>query len=226
MRKVIAASAALFALAANNDPIGHAAAQAQRPLCPRLLPSEIIKFEGLYPAIEDRLPPSKFKPGEIVEIDPRQLPTAEAQEYISSLKALGARVSIYLVGGHCDIGADCDALKGVQLGPTGSWHWDKEEKRILDITHPDVLARLAKGIEEGWTLGANYIRIDNLHHPAGSTHPRTPTQMKKIIDLAQDIEDRLRGSGAIESDRVTGLVAHNNLVTWQQLIEQGQLRRP
>jgi hypothetical protein len=225
VRNIIAAAAASIALAVAGV-IADAAAEAQRPLCPRLLPSDAIKFEGLYPAIEDRLPLSKFEAGQVVEIDPRQLPAAEAREYIRSLQALGARVSIYLVGGHCDIGPDCDSLKGVELGSTGSWHWDKEERRILDITHPAVLDRLAKGIRDGWELGANYIRIDNLHHPAGSINPRTPAQMKTIIDRAQDIEDELRKSAVIERERVTGLVAHNNLVSWQQLIEDGQLRRP
>jgi hypothetical protein len=201
--------------------------QPQRNLCARLLPSETIAFSGLYPAIEGRLPLSSFAPGQIVEIDPRKTPDEEVKAYITGLQGIGARVSIYLVGGHCDIGDDCDSLPStVQLGPTGSWNWDKTERRILSITHPAVLDRLAKEIENGWRLGANYIRIDNLHHPTGSTHPRTPAQMKTIIDLGHDIEDRLRADGTIAPDRVTGMVAHNNLVAWMQLIEQGRLRRP
>ena len=106
-------------------------------------------------------------------------------------------MSVYLVGGHCDLGADCASLpKSVRLGTTGSWNWDKEERRILDITDFAVLDRLARGIENGWRMGANYIRIDNLHHPSGSSEPRTPAQMKTIIDLAFDIEDRLRANGS------------------------------
>ncbi len=199
----------------------------QTEMCARLLPSETIKFSGLYPAIESRLALSSFEPGQVVEIDPRTMSESEARDYIGGLKALGARVSIYLVGGHCDIGDDCDSLpSSVQLGSTGSWNWNQSERRILTITHAAVLARLAKGIENGWRLGANYIRIDNLHHPAGSTHPRTRMQMQAIIDLGENIEDRLRADGTIEPERVTGLVAHNNLVTWEQLIEQGKLRRP
>ncbi len=237
MRKRISAVAALATLVAVFSLIGHAIVNAgevkktrlrpQPTLCPRDLPNETIRFSGLYPAIEGKLPISNFQPGQIVEIDPRTMSEAEAREYVSKLKALGARVSIYLVGGHCDLGADCDGLpKSVRLGSTGSWNWDESERRILDITHPAVLARLAKGIEDGWRLGANYIRIDNLHHPAGSTDPRTPAQMKTIIDLGHDIEDRLRADGTIEPERVTGLVAHNNLVAWQRLIEQGSMRRP
>src|SRR5216684_7324206 len=237
VRKRISAVAALATLVAVFSLIGHAIVNAgevkktrlrpQPTLCPRDLPNETIRFSGLYPAIEGKLPISNFQPGQIVEIDPRTMSEAEAREYVSKLKALGARVSIYLVGGHCDLGADCDGLpKSVRLGSTGSWNWDESERRILDITHPAVLARLAKGIEDGWRLGANYIRIDNLHHPAGSTHPRTPAQMKTIIDLGHDIEDRLRADGTIEPERVTGLVAHNNLVAWQRLIEQGSMRRP
>ena len=116
----------------------------------------------------------------------------------------------------------CDSLpKGVRRGTTGSWHWNKEERRILDITHPAVLARLREGIEGGWRLGANYIRIDNLHHPAGSTHPRTPAQVRTIVNMAYDVEDRASAESIIEPERVTGLVAHNNLTTWEQLITQG-----
>jgi hypothetical protein len=201
----------------------------QQNLCPRLLPNETIRFTGLYPAIEDKLPPlDTFQSGQIVEIDPRNISSkAQTLEYISGLKVRGARVSIYLVGGHCELGPDCDNLsKSVRLGSTGSWNWDKEERRILDVTHPAVLARLAQGIENGWRLGANYIRIDNLHHPAGSSRPRTPAEMKTIIDLAFAIEDRLRADRSIEPERVTGVVAHNNLTSWERLITQGKLRRP
>lgn len=49
--------------------------------------------------------------------------------------------------------------------------------------------------------------------------------MKTIIDLGQGIEDRLRASGMIERERVTGLVAHNNLAVWEILIEDGELRQ-
>jgi hypothetical protein len=195
--------------------------------CAPLLPDQSIEFAGLYPAIEGRLPLANFRAGQIVEIDPRTMSTVEAVEFVAGLKALGARVSIYLVGGHCELGPACDSLpKSVRQGTTGSWHWNKEERRILDITHPAVLARLREGIENGWRLGANYIRIDNLHHPAGSTHPRTPAQMQTIINMAYDIEDRLRAESIIEPERVTGLVAHNNLTTWEQLITQGKIRRP
>lgn len=195
--------------------------------CARLLPDQSIEFTGLYPGIEGRLPLANFRPGQIVEIDPRTMSSVEAVEFVAGLKALGARVSIYLVGGHCELGPACDSLpKSVRLGSTGSWHWNKEERRILDITHPAVLARLRDGIENGWRLGANYIRIDNLHHPAGSTHPRTPAQMRTIINMAYDIEDRLRAESIIEPERVTGLVAHNNLTTWEELITQGRVRRP
>jgi hypothetical protein len=199
----------------------------QKTLCSRCLPTETIRFAGLHPAIEERLPLANFEPGQIVEINPGTMSYSEGRDYIASLKGLGARVSIYLVGGHCEVGADCDSLPStVQIGSTGSWNWNEGERRILNITHPAVLARLATGIENGWRLGANYIRIDNLHHPAGSTHPRTAAQMQIIINLGQDIEDRLRADGSIEPERVTGLVAHNNLVSWRRLIEQGQLRRP
>jgi hypothetical protein len=80
----------------------------------------------------------------VVQIDPKTMFAAQA--YIGELQSLGVRVSIYLVGGHCEIGADCDQLgKGVRLGSTGSWNWDKTERRILDITHRTVLVRLAAG---------------------------------------------------------------------------------
>jgi hypothetical protein len=220
-------AAALLAIAAGIGTTSQAAPADRAPLCPRLLPSTTIAFAGLYPAIEKMLPLSNFQPGQVVEIDPRVVIAAEAKAYIRSLQALGARVSIYLVGGHCGLDGDCDALpRSVRIGSTGSWYWNESERRILSITHPAVLARLAKGIQQAWELGANFVRIDNLHHPAGSTHPRTPAQMRTIIDLALDIEDRLRARGSIEPDRVTGLVAHNNLVSWERLIEQGQLRRP
>jgi len=228
--KCASSTAAIFAFATVIYLIGHGTADAQsqqqRPLCERPLSSQTVKFSGLYPAIEERMALSNFAAGQVVEIDAKAMPIEEARNYNGRLQSLGARVSIYLVGGHCDLGADCDELpKEVRLGTTGSWNWDESERRILDITHPAVLARLAKGMENGWRLGANYIRIDNLHHPAGSTHPRTPAQMKTIIDLGHDIEDRLHADGTIEPKRVTGLVAHNNLVSWASLIEQGNLRR-
>lgn len=184
-------------------------------------------FTGLYPAIEGRLPLSNFAAGMIVEIDPRTMSESAAREHISELQALGARVSIYLVGGHCDLGKDCDSLTpDVRLGPTGSWNWDRSERRVLDIAHEKVLQRLARGIENGWKLGANYIRIDNLHFPAGSKEPRTAAQMRRIIDVAHDIEDLLRKDGVIPADRHTGLVAHNNLVVWKELVDRKKIRRP
>ena len=225
----ISAAAALAAIGvvAAAAAAEEAAKTATAELCPRLLPGETIRFAGLYPAIEARLALANFTAGQVVEIDPHTMSLARARKYVGGLQALGARVSIYLIGGHCEIGPDCDSLpRSVQQGSTGSWNWDKSERRILNVTHPAVLERLAKGIENGWNLGANYIRIDNLHHPAGSAHARTPAEMKTIIDLGQKIEDRMRADGRIEPERVTGLVAHNNLVVWEQLIEQGALRRP
>ena len=185
-------------------------------------------FTGLNPAIEGKLPLSGFKAGQVVEIDPVTMPADDAREYIKALQDKGARVSIYLVGGHCDKGRDCDALarEQVKLGSTGSWNWDKTERRILDVTHLAVKERLAKGIVNGFMLGANYIRIDNLHHPAGSTNPREPEEMRQLIDLAQEIEDQMRSDGTIPADRVTGVVAHNNLVVWAELIDGARIRRP
>ena len=213
----------LFAtIAVAAMPVGVAHAQS----CGQLV-GKSFAFAGLNPAIEEKLPLTTFKAGEVVEIDPVTMPADEARAYIKALQDKGARVSIYLVGGHCDKGRDCDALAGqVKLGSTGSWNWDKSEKRILDITHAAVKKRLAKGIVNGFMLGANYIRIDNLHHPSGSTNPRGPDEMRQIIDLAQEIEDQMRGDGSIPEARVTGIVAHNNLVVWEQLIEAGAIRRP
>lgn len=194
------------------------------------LPSDPTPFvyAGLNPAIEGELPLSTFKAGQVVEIDPLTMKEAAARAYIAALQDKGARVSIYLVGGHCDKGRDCDGLaaKGVRLGTTGSWNWDKSERRILDITHKAVKERLARGIVNGFMLGANYIRIDNLHGPSGSTAPRTVANMREIIDLAQEIEDQMRADGSIRADTVTGIVAHNNLVVWEELIKTGAIRRP
>jgi hypothetical protein len=184
-------------------------------------------FTGLNPAIEGKLPLSTFKRGQVVEIDPVTMPAEAARDYIKALHDLGARVSIYLVGGHCDKGRDCDALGGkVKLGSTGSWNWDKSESRILEITHKQVKERLAKGIVNGFMLGANYIRIDNLHHPSGSSNPRTPEQMRELIDLAHEIEDQMRSDGSIKAGTVTGIVAHNNLPVWESLVTSGAIRRP
>ena len=196
--------------------------------CPALYPGGTVACAGLFPAIEEKMPLSNFKKGMIVEIDLATMTTAEAREYIPALQKIGARVSIYLVGGHCEKGPDCDALskKQVKLGPTGSWNWDKSERRILDMVHVAVKERLAKGIVNGFMLGANYIRIDNLHHPAGSTDRRGPDQMRQLIDLVQEIEDQMRADGTIPPDRATGVVAHNNLVVWAGLVEAGKIRRP
>jgi hypothetical protein len=196
--------------------------------CPALYPAGVVKFTGLNPAIERKRALSNFASGEVVEIDPLTMPEAEGRQFIADLQALGARVSIYLVGGHCVFGwaSDCNDLAGVRLGPTGSWNWDKEEKRILDITHPLVIERLRKGAETGWRLGANYIRVDNLHYPAGATDERTAEQMKVVFDALHKVEDQLRRERVIPPDRSTGVVAHNNLEIWEKLIRSGQLKRP
>ena len=112
--------------------------------------SQSFAFTGLNPAIEAKLALSAFKAGQVVEIDPVTMSAQEARTYIAALQGMGARVSIYLVGGHCDKGRDCDELaKDVKLGSTGSWNWDKSERRILDVTHEKVKQRLAKGIVNG-----------------------------------------------------------------------------
>lgn len=190
--------------------------------------ADAFAFTGLNPAIEGRLPLGNFKPGQVVEIDPATMSAGEAKGYIKALQDKGARVSVYLVGGHCNKGRDCDALAavGVRLGATGSWNWDRNEQRILDITHRAVKERLARGIVKGFMLGANYIRIDNLHHPSGSAEPRSLAQMREIIDLAHEIEDQMRADGTIRPGTVTGIVAHNNLVVWEELINTGAVRRP
>ncbi len=198
-------------------------------VCAQLYPGGMMPFAGLFPAIEERMDVSLFKPHQIVEIDFTTMPETAFRKHVKDLQTLPARVSIYLPGGHCNIAnKDCAALErvGIKVGKTGSWNWDKDEKRILNIDHPASIDRLARGAERGWRLGANYIRVDNLHNPAGSQLQRTPAQMKKIFDAIHDVEDRLRQDGTIPPDRPTGVVAHNNLDVWLQLISTGQLRRP
>lgn len=197
--------------------------------CPGLYPKGLEPFTGLYPAIERRLPLATFAAGQIVEIDFVTMPEAEFREHVMELQELPARVSVYLVGGHCYVGSgDCASLEksGVRIGTTGSWNWDKDERRILDIEHPASIARLEMGAETGWRLGANYIRVDNLHHPAGSSEPRTADQMDFIFKAIHAVEDRLRAEGVIPQDRATGVVAHNNLDVWERLIREGRLARP
>lgn len=212
---------------------GHATTQKRGkagPGCPALYPRGTIDFGGLNPAIEGRPSASQFRAGDVVEIDPLNMDRDAARELIADLQSRGARVSIYLVGGHCVFGRldDCDTLqaKGVRLGPTGSWNWDSEEKRILDIAHPAVLERIRAGARLGWDLGANYIRVDNLHYPAGSEGERTPRQMKILIEMLLALEDELRADRTIPPERVTGLVAHNNLEAWEHLLKTRQIRRP
>ncbi len=197
--------------------------------CPALYPGGTVAFAGLFPAIEEKMPLSNFKKGMIVEIDLATMTTAEAREYIPALQKIGARVSIYLVGGHCTTYEnDCARLEkaGVTFGSTGSWNWDKEERRIYVITHPAFVKRVKAGAEKGWRAGANYIRIDNLHYPAGSKEPRTAAAMKVLFDVLLQLEDDLRAEGAIPADRPTGVVAHNNLEVWEEMIKQGMLKRP
>jgi hypothetical protein len=184
-------------------------------------------FAGVYPAIEGILPLTSFKRGMVVDIDPATMSADVARSYIKALQDLGARVSIYLVGGNCEKGRDCEALGAkVKLGATGSWRWDRSESRIVDITHRQVKERLAKAIVNGFELGANYIRIDNLHNPSGATGARTAAQLAEIIDLVHEIEDQMRRDGSIKPSVVTGVIAHNNLVAWEQLLNAGTLRRP
>lgn len=211
----------------NTIPPAHAATKSAR--CPALYPKSTVPFTGLYPAIEERLPVRKFRAGQIVEIDFVTMPEAQFKDHVAELQALPARVSAYLPGGHCNIeNKDCAALEGVGIatGPTGSWNWDKDEKRILDIAHEASIKRLTKGAERAWRLGVNYVRVDNLHSPAGSTQPRTLAQMKTIFDAIHNVEDGLRRDGVIPPDRATGVVAHNNLEVWEELIRTEQLKRP
>ncbi len=204
-------------------------AVAAESVCPALYPGGTVAFAGLFPAIEEKMPLTNFKSGMIVEIDLATMTAAEARVYIPALQKLGARVSIYLVGGHCTTYEnDCATMEkaGVTFGSTGSWNWDKEERRIYDITHPAFLARVKAGAEKGWRAGANYIRVDNLHHPAGSKEPRGAEAMKVVFDVLQSLEDDLRAEGAIPPARPTGVVAHNNLEIWEEMIKQGMLKRP
>ena len=197
--------------------------------CRALYPGGTVAFAGLFPAIEEKMPLTNFKSGMIVEIDLATMSEAEGKSYISGLQRLGARVSIYLVGGHCTTYEnDCAAMEkaGVKFGSTGSWNWDKEERRIYDITHPAFLARVKAGAEKGWRAGANYIRVDNLHYPAGSKEPRNAEAMKVVFGVLHQLEDALRAEGAIPADRPAGIVAHNNLEVWEDMIKQGMLKRP
>ncbi len=197
--------------------------------CPALYPQGTVPFTGLFPAIEKRMPLSNFKTGMIVEIDLATMSAAEGRDDIKALQALGARVSIYLVGGHCTLYEDdCAAMEkaGVSFGSTGSWNWDKEERRIYGINHPAFIARVNAGAEKGWRAGANYIRVDNLHHPAGSKEPRPAAAMTALFAVLHTLEDDLRTEGAIPADRPTGVVAHNNLDVWEEMIKGGMLKRP
>jgi hypothetical protein len=162
--------------------------------CPALYPHGRRPFTGLNPAIEGKRKLSNFAPNQIVEIDFTTMEDTTA--YIKQLRKIPVHVSIYLPGGHCNIeNKDCANLEkaGVRrLDTTGSWNWDKDERRILDITHPASLERLKEGAKRGWTLGANYIRGDNLHYPAGSKEPRTAKQAKEIFEALLEVEDQLR----------------------------------
>ncbi len=225
MRRLATTALAAFAICA--APLAAHAGKAAA--CPALYPGGTVPFAGLYPAIEKRLPLATFAKNQIVEIDFTTMPENDFRDHVKELQRLPARVSIYLVGGHCYVTSDdCANLEkaGVRLATTGSWNWDKEERRILDIDHPASIARLVEGAERGWQLGANYIRVDNLHHPAGSTEPRTVEQMTKIFAAIHAVEDRLRAKGVIPKSRPTGVVAHNSLDVWEQLIREGRLARP
>lgn len=209
--------------------IGPTAVALEPSACPGLYPDGVVPFTGLYPAIEKRLPLNAFARHQIVEIDDTTMTEKEFRAHVLELQRLPARVSVYHVGGHCYITSDdCARLEaaGIRLGTTGSWNWDKEERRILDIDHPVSISRLAAAAERGWTLGANYIRIDNLHAPAGSAEPRTAEQMQTIFAAIHAVEDRLRASGIISKSHATGVVAHNALDVWEQLIKEGRLARP
>jgi hypothetical protein len=199
------------------------------PACPGLYTGGSVPFTGLFPAIEGRMALSNFRPGMIVEIDTTTMPEAEVREHIAELQALPARVSVYLPGGHCNLeNKDCAGLKkaGVHFGPTGSWNWDKDERRIYDVAHPAVIARIVAAAERGWRLGANYVRVDNIHDPAGSKETRTADMLSAIFKALHALEDRLRADGVIPKDRPTGVVAHNNLQLWETLIKDGRLARP
>ena len=223
---LVAAALAMNALCA-FDSAAQPATQALA--CPGLYPGGTVPFSGLNPAIEERLPLSRFRPHEIVEIDTTTMPEAQVREHIRELQRLPARVSTYLPGGHCNLrNKDCETLTGagVRIARTGSWNWDKDERRIIDVSHPAVLARIRRGAERAWRLGANYVRVDNVHDPAGSTVPRTIEQLERVFREVQTVEDELRAAEVIPPDRPTGIVAHNNLELWEQMIRSKRLARP
>ena len=206
---------------------GPAPAVVEHDLCARRLPAETIEFAGLYPAIEERLPLSNFRAGQIVEIDPRKMTPRQARAHIEGLRALGARVSIYLVRGSLRHRRGLQELAEIRaarldrklaLGPVRATH--------PQVTHPGVLAGLAQGIENGWRLGANYVRdrtssIIRRVRPIQGFRQRCARSSTSVMTSKSVSAD-----GTIEPERVTGLVAHNNLASWRQLIEQGRLRRP
>jgi PAN domain len=197
--------------------------------CPALYPRGTLPFAGLFPAIEGRIGLSNFKPSQIVEIDVTTMSEAAARGYIRALQRRSILVSVYLPGGHCyRRRGDCAALEsaGVTSVSTGSWNWDADESRIVEIDHPASIERLVRGAEQGWRLGANYVRIDNLHNPAGSKHPRDARQLAQIYAAIHALEDDLRTTGTIPADRPTGVVAHNSLDVWEQMIRAQMLARP
>jgi hypothetical protein len=227
--KIVSAAAALAAVLLGPIQAAETAQALPGQACPGLYIGGTVPFTGLYPAIERRMAVSSFRPGLIVEIDVTTMPVAEVRPHVAEIQALPARVSTYLPGGHCNIdNNDCAELEkqGVRTGTTGSWNWDKDERRILNITHPANIARLVHGAEAAWKAGANYVRVDNIHNPAGAAEPRDGRQLKIVFDAIHDVEDRLRRDGTIPADHPTGVVAHNNLDIWEQLIKGGLLRRP
>lgn len=168
---------------------------------------------------------SSVRSGHTVEIDP--FGHTVPKGFIKAAQEKGAKVVVYLPGGHCytDGGKDgCDQYseKGIKFGRTGAVWENKGERRILDQSHPEFVARQEERFLDVFRLGANGSRYDNLHSPEGGSKA-TKEQVEAIYGAFLQARDRFIQAGGKEPKGGFGLVPHNSMPIWEQLINEGKV---
>jgi len=183
---------------------------------------------------------SSVKAGHTVEIDPfghQSFPDGlSAQKFIREAQNRGAKVVVYLPGGHVYTspgGPDSMSQytdskwkakygEPLRFGNSGGVWQEKGERRVLDQSHPGFLARQQQRMLDCMNLGANGIRYDNLHSPSGG-EKATEKQILAIYETFLKAKEQFLAKGGKIPQGGLGLVPHNSMPIWEKLIEEGKV---
>lgn len=183
---------------------------------------------------------SSVKAGHTVEIDPfghESFPEGlSAKKFIREAQNKGARVVIYLPGGHVYTSSGSpDSIshytdskwkakygEPLRFGNTGGVWQEKGERRVIDQTHPGFLARQQQRMLDSMELGANGVRYDNLHSPTGG-EKATEKQVLAIYETFLKAKEQFLTKGGKIPRGGLGIVPHNSMPIWEKLIEEGKV---